>query len=79
MFGDNSGPARSASVPTRTEASENNRTSQESASAASEEGIILSNMLRQIMPMLSENNGAESNTPSTGGTNSDETQVMRPF
>ncbi|XP_047942211.1 ubiquitin-like domain-containing protein CIP73 isoform X2 [Salvia hispanica] len=48
---------------------------QESAPAVSEEGVLLSNILRQIMPLLPENTrGADINT-STEGANADETQA----
>ncbi|XP_057773816.1 ubiquitin-like domain-containing protein CIP73 [Salvia miltiorrhiza] len=65
----------SASAPSHAEAAQGTHNSQESASAVSEEGVLLSNILRQIMPMLSENTGAEDNRTSTEGANSDETQV----
>ncbi|KAK6118368.1 hypothetical protein DH2020_047939 [Rehmannia glutinosa] len=66
----------SGSVPSHSEAAQDIGTSQESASAVSDEGILLSNILRQIMPVISENVGAESNAPTSNeGANLDETQA----
>lgn len=46
-------------------AAENNSNSQETEAAAGDEGIFLSNILRHIMPIISETNGASStNLPS---------------
>ncbi|KAH6792435.1 hypothetical protein C2S52_002912 [Perilla frutescens var. hirtella] len=75
ILSESSEPPRSASAPSHTEASQGSRNSQESASAVSDEGVLLSNILRQIMPMLSENSGADENRPSTEGANSDEAQA----
>ncbi|KAI3454230.1 hypothetical protein Pfo_010893 [Paulownia fortunei] len=75
VLSDNADPPGSGSVPSHTEAAQDIGSSQESASAVSDEGILLSNILHQIMPMLSENAGAEPNTPSTEVTNFDETQA----
>ncbi|KAL8503673.1 hypothetical protein ACS0TY_022410 [Phlomoides rotata] len=66
---------RSGSVPSRTESAQDISSSQQSASAVSDEGVRLSNILRQIMPILSENAGAEPETPSTEGADADEPQV----
>lgn len=79
ILSENTEPPRPGSAPSQTEAAQGTGNSQESASAVSEEGVILSNILRQIMPMLSENTRAEENRPSTEGANLDETQVYRPF
>lgn len=75
ILSENTEPPRPGSAPSQTEAAQGTGNSQESASAVSEEGVILSNILRQIMPMLSENTRAEENRPSTEGANLDETQA----
>ncbi|KAL0447308.1 UNVERIFIED_CONTAM: Ubiquitin-like domain-containing protein CIP73 [Sesamum latifolium] len=68
-------PQGSGSVPGHSGAAQVISSSQESASTVSGDGILLSNILRQIMPILSESSRAESNLPSTEGASSDETQV----
>ncbi|KAL0297134.1 UNVERIFIED_CONTAM: Ubiquitin-like domain-containing protein CIP73 [Sesamum radiatum] len=67
-------PQGSGSVPGHSGAAQVISSSQESASTVSGDGILLSNILRQIMPILSESSRAESNLPSTEGAISDETQ-----
>ncbi|KAL0327401.1 UNVERIFIED_CONTAM: Ubiquitin-like domain-containing protein CIP73 [Sesamum angustifolium] len=64
----------SGSVPGHSGAAQVISSSQESASTVSGDGILLSNILHQIMPILSESSRAESNLPSTEGAISDETQ-----
>ncbi|KAG8381725.1 hypothetical protein BUALT_Bualt05G0002500 [Buddleja alternifolia] len=69
VLGDNTnlpGSGGSDSVPSQSEGAQG---SEEAASAVSEEGIVLSNILRQIMPIISQN------TPSTEEANSVETQA----
>ncbi|KAL2537526.1 putative serine/threonine-protein kinase [Forsythia ovata] len=60
IFGDNVNP-------TRVGAAQDTGTSQEAAETTSHEGIFLSNILHQIMPIIQENRAA-----STGGANSSE-------
>ncbi|PIN24017.1 Ubiquitin-like protein [Handroanthus impetiginosus] len=68
-------PSGSGSVPSHTDVAQDIGTSPGSASAVSNEGLILSNILHQIMPMLSENPGPHPNMPPTEGASSDETQT----
>ncbi|KAI3467987.1 hypothetical protein Pfo_024650 [Paulownia fortunei] len=67
---DNSNPTGSGAVPSHTEAAQDVDSSQEAASTVGNEGILISNILRQVMPMISDNTG-----PSTEGVNSVETQA----
>lgn len=64
----------SASAPSHAQGSHSSR---ESASTVSEEGVNLSNILRHIMPMLSENTRDEDNRTSTEGANTDDSQVKK--
>lgn len=73
ILGENTELPHSASAPSLAQGIQNSR---ESASTVSEEGVILSNILRQIMPMLSENTRDEDNRTSTEGANSDDSQVI---
>ncbi|KAL2536321.1 uncharacterized protein Fot_17712 [Forsythia ovata] len=65
IFGDNVNP-------TRARAAQDTDTSQDAAETTSHEGIFLSNILHQIMPIIQENIAA-----STGGANSSKQQVKR--
>ncbi|XP_011078367.1 ubiquitin domain-containing protein DSK2a-like isoform X1 [Sesamum indicum] len=75
ILSDDAYPQGSGSFPGHSGAAQDISSSQESASIVSGDGILLSNILRQIMPILSESSQAESNLPSTEGAISDETQV----
>ncbi|CAA2954491.1 ubiquitin domain-containing DSK2a-like isoform X1 [Olea europaea subsp. europaea] len=67
---------RNLNSSTRESQSQNVSSSQEgAATTGSEEGIFLSNVLRQIMPIISENIGAESNSLSRGQANPVENQA----
>lgn len=71
---------RNLNSSTRESQSQNVSSSQEgAATTGSEEGIFLSNVLRQIMPIISENIGAESNSLSRGQANPVENQVSLHF
>ncbi|XP_022863938.1 uncharacterized protein LOC111383967 [Olea europaea var. sylvestris] len=71
---------RNLNSSTRESQSRNVSSSQEgAATTGSEEGIFLSNVLRQIMPIISENIGAESNSLSRGRANPVENQVSLHF
>ncbi|XP_011081507.1 uncharacterized protein LOC105164545 isoform X1 [Sesamum indicum] len=69
---DNANPT--GSVPSHSEAAQVD-TSQEAAPIVSDEAMFLSNILRQVMPIISENTGAAQDMPSAEGANSVDTRA----
>ncbi|KAL0323660.1 UNVERIFIED_CONTAM: Ubiquitin-like domain-containing protein CIP73 [Sesamum calycinum] len=69
---DNANPT--GSVPSHSETAQVVDTSQEAASIVSDEAMFLSNILRQVMPIISENTGAAQDMPSVEGANSVDTR-----
>ncbi|KAL0394300.1 UNVERIFIED_CONTAM: Ubiquitin-like domain-containing protein CIP73 [Sesamum latifolium] len=72
---DNANPT--GTVPSHTEAAQVVDTSQEAASIVSDEAMFLSNILRQVMPIINENAGAAQDMPSTEGANSVDTRLLQ--
>ncbi|KAL0291033.1 UNVERIFIED_CONTAM: Ubiquitin-like domain-containing protein CIP73 [Sesamum angustifolium] len=69
---DNANPT--GSVPSHSETAQVVDTSQEAASIVSDEAMFLSNILRQVMPIISENTGAAQDMPSVEVANSVDTR-----
>ncbi|XP_051129373.1 ubiquitin-like domain-containing protein CIP73 isoform X3 [Andrographis paniculata] len=74
VLSNNANTSSSGSGQSHTDLPAGNGSSQAPLSAVSDQGLLLSNILRQIIPMVSQNNEAQL-VPSAEGANSDETQA----